>query len=259
MTASFPAQATPVNGKMLRRFAASTTLQPGDLDEIRAVFGEKVAFYYAFIQSYSMFLLVPSAVGVLSYLGLRSYSPLFSVLIGLWGIIFVEYWRRQETDLSLRWDVKGANTLKVDRPQYVWDEEHKDPITGEVERNFSTRKRLSRQALFLPFAILSGLALGTVLVITFVLEAWLKDVEAGSQQPWVGLDSNAPTRRGGLAKLVSTDVSHIRSSATSLPLFCLYVSLTSPPFWKTLAADCRSLRTTAQPTSTILLRSRNLS
>ena len=259
MTASFPPQATPVNGKMLRRFAARTTLQPGDLDEIRAVFGEKVAFYYAFIQSYSIFLLVPSAAGVLSYLGLRSYSPLFSAVISLWSIVFVEYWRRQEIDLSLRWDVKGANTLKVNRPQYVWDEEHKDPITGEVERNFSTRKRLSRQALFLPFALLSGVALGTVLVITFVLEAWLKDVDAGSQQPWVGLDCSVSARRRGLVKLVSTDVSLVRSSATSLQSFYLSASPTLLPFLKTLAADCQSMRTTAQPMSTTLLRSRNLS
>lgn len=176
VTSSFPPQAYDVNRKLLRRLASKYILSAEDLDAIRALFGEKVAFYYAFIQSYSLFLLVPSAIGILFWIFSGLYSPSFSCMICLWGIVFVEYWKRSEIDLSIRWDVRGIGELKVNRPQYVWDKEILDANTGKTHRVFSTRKRLARQLLFLPFALLAGLVLGTALVATFVLEALISDV-----------------------------------------------------------------------------------
>lgn len=186
ITASFPPQASAANASLLAEFASKTILSSGDLDEIRALFGEKVAFYYAFIQAYSIFLLVPSTLGVLWYFLVGSYSISFGTMVGLWSIVFVEYWRRQETDLALRWDVKGVQELKVNRPQYVWDKEYVDPTTGEKVRSFSKHSRLLRQALFVPFALLAGIALGTVLVASFLLEAYMTDVYGGPfKEYWV--------------------------------------------------------------------------
>jgi anoctamin-10 len=91
-------------------------------------------------------------------------------------VVFVEYWKREEIDLSIRWDVKGVGELKVNRPQYVWEREEVDPVTGEMKRIFPTYKRILRQLWFLPFAALAGLALGTVLLVTFALEALMSDV-----------------------------------------------------------------------------------
>lgn len=51
-----------------------------------------------------------------------------------------------------------------------------DPVTGEVKRIFPTHKRILRQLWFLPFAALAGLALGTVLLVTFAIEALMSDV-----------------------------------------------------------------------------------
>jgi anoctamin-10 len=68
--------------------------------------------------------------------------------------VFVEYWKREEADLSIRWDVKGVGELKVNRPQYVWEREELDTVTGEVKRIFPTHKRILRQLWFLPFAAL---------------------------------------------------------------------------------------------------------
>lgn len=104
----------------------------------------------------------------------------------LWGVIFVEYWKREEIDLSIRWDVRGVGGLKVNRPQYFWEREEVDPVTGQVHRIFPTHKRILRQLWFLPFALLAGLALGTVLLITFALEALMSDVYGGLlEDRWV--------------------------------------------------------------------------
>jgi anoctamin-10 len=136
----------------------------------------QVAFYYAFIQCYSIFLIAPTACGILAWLFSGPYSPSFAIFTCLWGILFVEYWKREEVDLSIRWDVRGVGELKVNRPQYVWEREETDPVTGEVKRIFPTHKRVLRQLWFLPFAALAGLALGTVLLVTFALEALMSDV-----------------------------------------------------------------------------------
>lgn len=146
----------------------------------------KVAFYYAFIQCYSLFLVVPTACGAITWLFSGPYSSAFAIFTCLWGVLFVEYWKREEIDLSIRWDVRGVGELKVNRPQYVWEREEVDPVTGQVHRIFPTRKRILRQLWFLPFALLAGLALGTVLLITFALEALMSDVYGGLlEDRWV--------------------------------------------------------------------------
>lgn len=136
----------------------------------------QVAFYYAFIQAYSLFLIVPAACGILFWLFSTPYSVAFGAIICIWSITFVEWWKRQELELSIRWDVKGVGALKVNRVQYTWEKEETDPITGEVKKIFPAHKRLLRQLLFLPLAAVSGVALSTVLVVTFLIEAMLSDV-----------------------------------------------------------------------------------
>lgn len=136
----------------------------------------QVAFYYAFIQCYSIFLIIPTICGTLTWLFSGPYSSAFAVFTCLWGIVFVEYWKRQEIDLSIRWDVRGVGGIKVNRPQYVWEREEVDSVTGELKRVFPTHKRILRQLWFLPFAALAGVVLGTVLLVTFALEALMSDV-----------------------------------------------------------------------------------
>ncbi|THC96081.1 hypothetical protein EYZ11_004454 [Aspergillus tanneri] len=96
-----------------------------------------------------------------------------------WCIVFVEYWKIRETELSLRWNVKGVGALKVTRAQYVWDREIHDPITGETVRTFSAQKQLLRQMLLIPFATIASLALGTLIVATFGMEVFISEVYNG--------------------------------------------------------------------------------
>ncbi|THW39689.1 putative plasma membrane stress response protein [Aureobasidium pullulans] len=180
ITASFAPHAWSANKRLLKQLAAKTVLGMDDLDQIKALFGEKVAFYYAFIQAYSLFLIAPATCGSLFWLFSTPYSVSFGVLTCIWGIVFVEWWKRQETDLSIRWNVKGVGALKVNRVQYDWEREEIDPVTAEVRKIFPAHKRLMRQLLFLPFAALAGLALGGMLVVTFFIEAIISDVY-GSQ------------------------------------------------------------------------------
>lgn len=180
VASAFPLHNQPANGELLRKLSRTTTLTAEDLDAIRALFGEKVAFYFAFIHCYSCFLVFPAAWGIFCWYYFGPYSITFAVVNCLWCIVFVEFWKIRELDLSLRWNVKDVGALKVNRIQYVWDKEVKDPITGQFNKVFSSRKQFLRQLLLIPFASSAAVALGSLIVITFAMEVFISEVYHGS-------------------------------------------------------------------------------
>ncbi|KAJ5835276.1 hypothetical protein N7447_001302 [Penicillium robsamsonii] len=190
VTASFPLHDQEACAEMLRQWNRKTVLTTSDLDAIRALFGEKVAFYYAFIHCYSLFLVVPAALGILAWLYLGPYSIVYGTILCAWCIVFVEYWKVREADLSQRWDVKGVGRLKVNRKQYVWEKEVKDPISGQVKHVFPGWKQFTRQLLLVPFASVASVALGTLIVASFASEVLISEVYDG---PFKGYLEFVPT------------------------------------------------------------------
>lgn len=180
----------------------------------------QVAYYFAFIQCYSLFLIFPAAWGIICWLYFSPYSIAFALANCVWCIVFVEYWKMRETDLSLRWGVNGVRALKVNRVQYVWDKEVKDPITGEIKRVFSTRKQLLRQLLLIPFALVASLALGTLIVVTFALEVFISELYDGNLKgyleflPTVLFSLSLPTITSFLTMIATrlTDYENYRTS-----------------------------------------------
>ncbi|KAL2818684.1 calcium-activated chloride channel-domain-containing protein [Aspergillus granulosus] len=180
IASAFPLHDQEANAELLRKWSRTILLTAEDLDSIRALFGEKVAFYFAFIQSYSSFLVFPAGWGIVSWWYWGSYSIPFAIGNCLWAIVFVEYWKIRETDLALRWQVNGVGVLKVTRAKYVWEKEIRDPNTGEIVQYFSPYRQFLRQLLLVPFASVASLALGGLIVVTFVLEVFISEVYTGS-------------------------------------------------------------------------------
>ncbi|KAL3448384.1 calcium-activated chloride channel-domain-containing protein [Aspergillus insuetus] len=180
IASAFPLHDQAANAELLRKWSRTILLTAEDLDSIRALFGEKVAFYFAFIQSYSSFLVFPAGWGMVSWWYWGSYSIPFALGNCLWAIVFVEYWKIRETDLALRWQVKGVGVLKVTRAKYVWEKEIRDPNTGEMVQYFSPYRQFLRQLLLVPFASVASLALGGLIVVTFALEVFISEVYTGS-------------------------------------------------------------------------------
>ncbi|KAB8209321.1 calcium-activated chloride channel-domain-containing protein [Aspergillus parasiticus] len=179
VASTFPLHDPTANANLLRKWSHTLLLNAEDLDAIRALYGEKVAYYFAFIQCYSTFLVFPAAWGIFTWLYLGPYSITSALVNCLWCIVFVEYWKIRETDLSLRWNVRGVGALKVNRPQYVWDKEVRDSVTGETVRVFPAHKQFLRQLLLLPFASIASLALGSLIVVTFAMEILISEVYTG--------------------------------------------------------------------------------
>ncbi|KAL8832243.1 MAG: hypothetical protein Q9170_004964 [Blastenia crenularia] len=207
----FPLHDHTFNKEWIRKWSTMTFLKVEDLDQIRDRFGEKIAYYFAFTQSYFSFLIFPAAFGFAAWVILGYFSPVYAIVNGLWCVTFVEYWKRQEIDLGVRWGVKGVAAIQQKRRDFKHEKEVRDPVTGETVQVFPATKRLGRQLLQIPFAIGAVLALGTLIATCFGIEIFLSEVYNG---PGQSLLVFLPT--GLLTTLVPTLTTMLTSIATRL-------------------------------------------
>ncbi|KAI9372336.1 calcium-activated chloride channel-domain-containing protein [Aspergillus egyptiacus] len=209
VVAVFPLHDEEKNKEYLTNWSRKTFLSEEDLDQIRDKFGESVAFYFAFLQHYFRFLLFPAAFGFSSWLLLGSFSIIYTVVNSLWGIIFIEYWKRQEEDLSCRWQTKGVSAVRSKRREFKPEKEVQDDITGETKGVFPTTMRLQRQLLQVPFALVSVLALGAIIATCFAIEIFISEVYNGPLKsylvfiPTILLSALIPTMSGLLISVAT--------------------------------------------------------
>lgn len=105
------------------------------LDYIADYYGEKFAFYFAFLLHYTMCLIPPAGLGMLIYAvqlldwqlskdkdyndAMDSvFNCLYSIVIALWTTWFVESWKRKENWLSNRWLVRDFAQTSFDRRKF---------------------------------------------------------------------------------------------------------------------------------------------
>ncbi|MCJ1281356.1 hypothetical protein MMC26_000675 [Xylographa opegraphella] len=175
----FPLHDIAHNREWVKDWSMKTFLKIEDLDEIRNRFGEKIAFYFAFTQSYFTFLTFPAAFGFSAWVLLGHFSPIYAIVSTFWCVAFVEYWKHQELNLAIRWGVKGVSAIQEKRRDFKHEKEMRDPTTGETVQVFPASKRLARQALGIPFALLASLALGSLIATCFGIEIFLSEVYSG--------------------------------------------------------------------------------
>lgn len=172
VTAVFPLHNPRKNQELLVHFSKRFFLSSNDLDQIRDLWGTKVAFYFAFIQAYFLSLAFPCVAGVLAWAFLPKYSLAFALIIGGWCTVFLEYWKIREVDLSIRWNSRGVSKMKANRPQFQYEKEIVD-AAGRVRHHFPKWKRVVRQLAVVPFLVLSTALLCVVIAGVFALETFI--------------------------------------------------------------------------------------
>jgi anoctamin-10 len=174
----FPLHNQPANRLLLTRLSTRMFLGLEDLDQIRDLWGSKTAFYFAFIQTYFRSLFFPCAAGIFAWAFLSKYSLFFALVIGIWCTVFLEYWKIKQTDLAIRWDVRGVGDLKVNRPQFRYEKEVVDSA-GRVRHYFPRWKRILRQLVVVPFVLVSTILLGMLIALVFVVETYISEAYEG--------------------------------------------------------------------------------
>jgi hypothetical protein len=96
------------------------------IEPLRDYFGEKIALYWEFIRHYSTWLLFPSFVGFVFQLIIwitSNYShPVaasYAILITIWSVLMLRYWKRQESRIGLKWGVLDFQKDQRDRPEFT--------------------------------------------------------------------------------------------------------------------------------------------
>ena len=77
------------------------TEQP--IEEIRDYFGEQIALYFAFIQTYTRSLIWPTVIGVATMVGHvqngvegNQLTIIYSILVSFWSVYFLSAWKRRQ-------------------------------------------------------------------------------------------------------------------------------------------------------------------
>jgi hypothetical protein len=133
-------------------FTSSFTLSP-PIEPIRTYFGEEVALLFAFIRYYCFWLLLPSAVGIFIYIWEvvyrrvdSSWACFFGVLTSVFSLVFLEAWKRKQSEFRVEWGMLRFKDRDVLRPQFFgnWGI---SSVNGRPERQFSSFRRLPRYLL----------------------------------------------------------------------------------------------------------------
>jgi hypothetical protein len=105
-------------------------------DDVREYFGEKIALFNVFLGHYSRWLIIPSIVGLAFQLVVwatldfsHPVLPFYSLIITLWSVLMLEYWKRQEVSTALAWGMADFEQNEQDRPEFI-GETMKSPING---------------------------------------------------------------------------------------------------------------------------------
>ncbi|KAK3323941.1 calcium-activated chloride channel-domain-containing protein [Cercophora scortea] len=175
----FPLHDHGFNRSWIKQWSTKYYLDDADLNQIRDKFGERVAFYFAFLQSYFAFLLFPAVFGLGAWLVLGQFSWFYAVVNSLWSVVFFEHWKTKEVDLAVQWGVRGVSKIQHPRPQFEFEREAQDPVTGEIVKVYSPFKRLARQLLQVPFALACVVILGGLIVSCFAIEIFITEVYTG--------------------------------------------------------------------------------
>ncbi|PFH61331.1 hypothetical protein XA68_17633 [Ophiocordyceps unilateralis] len=185
----FPLHNPRTSQSLLRHLGKKLVLRDDDFDKIRDLLGSKAAFYFAFTQTYILFLIFPALTGLLARAFLPSYSQLYTVVTGLWCIVFVEYWKLKQLDLSMRWQVKGVGRLTTDRPQFFYDSVIVDDA-GRTRHCYPRWKQIARWLAQVPVVLVAALSLGALIAIVFAIEVLISEAYDG---PYKGYLEYLPT------------------------------------------------------------------
>ena len=174
----FPVHNEEVNTTLMKHLGRRFFLTTEDLDRIRDLFGSKVAFYFAYMQTYLRFLSFSATTGALAWAFLPKYSLVYAIFTLFGSTVFLEYWKIRQIDLGVRWHVKGVGTLKLNQPKFRYEKIIVD-AAGRTKHYFPKWKTVTRQLLQIPFFITALFMLGAIITSVFAVEIVISEVYDG--------------------------------------------------------------------------------
>ncbi|KAI9908361.1 hypothetical protein PsorP6_003081 [Peronosclerospora sorghi] len=195
----FPMHNQSVTNTLIHRWVVSWRLHELDdkkvLLSLRYNFGEKVAYYFAFLKYYNSWLLPLAALGILLELlhGVVSMTTYMRLLpfwgLGvsvIWGFGFLKAWERENACIQFNWTGKLHVKQIEYRNKQFYGEARVNALTGDVEIVYPAWRRLPKYFcvfLFMLFQLLIMLVLVAMWVTIYeILKATYKESHIFSTQ-----------------------------------------------------------------------------
>ncbi|KAG0237513.1 hypothetical protein BGW42_000723 [Actinomortierella wolfii] len=160
------------NKTWIKSWSTKWIVDQKDLSKVRDHFGEKIAYYFEFLQFYFKWLAFPTGLGILVHFFGSSFSIFYGVTVVLWSVFFTESWKRREKELALWWGVRHVSRSETRRPGFQ-GEMVTDPVTGELTPFFSPYKRWQRKLSGVPVIVGGAFVLSMVITTVFAIEVFL--------------------------------------------------------------------------------------
>lgn len=153
------------------RFFVGSFYQP--LDSIEEYYGEKIAFYFAWLQHCSFHLLYLSVAGLLVFICQLSSGnwdhplrPWFSIFVMIWSFVVMVTWRKRSNFLAHQWGTLDYKEEEVPRPDFKGTEYRVCPVTNTYVMYYPPWKRWLKMCISIPLAF--GFTLVTLLGILII-------------------------------------------------------------------------------------------
>ena len=160
------------------------------LDSIRDYFGEKIGFYFLYLQHYTTMLLVPAFLGivsdVLTVLGTKAHiiptvisDATYMIYLGImlfWSTLFIELWKVKQSTYGMKWGMTGYVASELDRPLFE-GVDVSSPIDGSNMRYFPERTKQYRNNVVNIITFISILGIVTVVGCIFLFQNWMDQSE----------------------------------------------------------------------------------
>jgi len=147
---------------------------------VRNYFGEKIAFYFAFLEFYCQWLVWLTLGGLPVWAWQMAVGsngkphvdvqvlPFAGAVVAVWATLFLEFWKRREATLRADWGMSNFKLKEQPRPEFD-GERVRSPVDGTLIKYFPWHRRIVR--FFFSQTVIWGLVmivLGLVVSI-FVL------------------------------------------------------------------------------------------
>jgi hypothetical protein len=190
------------------------------LDSIEEYFGEKVAFYFAWLQHTALHLIFLTVAGLIVFaiqLATGNWDhwirPFFSLFVMLWTFVVLINWKKRANFLAHRWGTMNYKEQEITRPQFHGDYVQ-DDVTGEWVITYPSWKRWIKYTISFPLTLL---------------------VTCGSLYLIYWVHSNRETQLSNYYmkkyNITGSDSSNVTGSNSSADLVLTQELLLDPTFW----------------------------
>jgi hypothetical protein len=143
----------PKNSHIMRQIWSLTTIYI-DVKKIRDYYGDELAIYFEWMNFLQSWLLIPSAFAIFVWgsnqyidIGENPFTGMFSIIMSLWGTVYLCSWRRHCKGLDILWDDYIVENDAEDLRKEFVGEPCINPITDKPDTYQPTSQKIKQYTI----------------------------------------------------------------------------------------------------------------